>query len=209
MLNRIQLMGEVTSFPTIRFREDGREMATFFLSSIMWKSRTNPQGVDHRFSDTSQKQEEWHQITVYRNSTVKWIKNSLHKGDWVLVEGKLYYMNWKDSSGKKQKSAHIIISHREGQVLFLRRSKSSSLESPQGTEAFSTFTYTEGFSQFDNENALPAFLEVDPMPFLASSNLNEEKAETPYGSASSKDSRHSENSSQTIGETNENPPPIP
>jgi len=105
MLNKVILKGNIGREPKIWLTIDGREIATFSLAtSSSWKD-----------SDGEwQKCTDWHKVTVFRESTVKWIKDILKKGDTVYVEGKLTYQHWTDKFGQKRITPYVVITDREG-----------------------------------------------------------------------------------------------
>lgn len=107
MLNRIVLMGHVGRDPEFKLTKEGKPMATFSMSTKhSWKDNS---GVWHSQTD-------WHQITVYRESTIRWLKTLLRKGDAVYVEGKLTYTAWVDKYKQSRTTTHVDITDREGRV---------------------------------------------------------------------------------------------
>ena len=121
MLNKVILMGNVGRSPHIYLTQEGREVANFSLATtVMWKTK----------GSEWQSATEWHQITVFRESTVRWIKDLIKRGDTVYVEGKLVYQNWTDKYGRPRVTAHIVVSGQDGKVEHLRSSRSNSQNNP-------------------------------------------------------------------------------
>ncbi|OJW46986.1 MAG: hypothetical protein BGO67_09830 [Alphaproteobacteria bacterium 41-28] len=116
MLNKVILQGNVGRIPTIKLTQSGRIIASFFLATNTYlKSRSRENGETEW-----QKCTEWHQITVFRESTVKWIKDALEQGDPLYVEGKLTYHHWADKYGQYHSTSHIVITNGDGQIVHLR-----------------------------------------------------------------------------------------
>lgn len=113
MLNKVILTGNMGRTPKVWLTHDGREIATFYLgTNVSWKDTNNKW----------QTCTEWHRITVFRESTVEWIKDALKKGDSLYVEGKLSYHHWTDKYGQSRLTPHIVVSNREGRIQYLRSS---------------------------------------------------------------------------------------
>lgn len=107
MLNRVTLHGNIGRVPSIALTQDGREIASFSVATTQnWKDE----------SGEWQSATDWHQITVFRESTIRWIKDILKRGDPVCVEGKLTYQQWTDKYGQSRRTSHIVVAGREGRV---------------------------------------------------------------------------------------------
>jgi len=119
MFNRVHLAGHLGHAPEFRTMQNGKEVATLSLATnTLWKA-------DNGGWKT---QTEWHHITIFRQTTIDWIKKTLRKGDQVLIEGKLVYNKWEDKNGQKKCKAHILISDWDGGIQFIRSQKSLSNE---------------------------------------------------------------------------------
>lgn len=128
MLNKTYLIGNLGQAPEIRVMQDGREIASLSLATnSSWKDK---QGEWNQHT-------EWHRVTVFQDFYVSWIKNSVKKGDTLLVEGKLSYSEWEDNKSKtKRKGAHIVVYGREGRIHLMNSSKKgASKESSLSTES--------------------------------------------------------------------------
>ncbi len=111
MLNKVILQGNMGRNPRIDLTQDGREIATFSLAtSTSWRDE---------FGEW-QTCTEWHRIIVFRESTVKWIKGILKKGDSIYVEGKLTYQHWIDTYGQSRLTSYVVVSGNEGRLQYLR-----------------------------------------------------------------------------------------
>ncbi len=113
MLNKVILTGKVGRAPKVCLTQQGKELVTFFLAtSVYWRDE---EGEWQSATD-------WHHIAVFRESTIRWLKDVLKSGDLLLVEGKLAYHPWIDKFGQKRLSSRVVITNREGRVEYLRPS---------------------------------------------------------------------------------------
>lgn len=120
MLNKVILTGNVGRSPEIKVTQDGRTIAVFSLAtSSSWKDATGEW----------QTHTEWHRIIVFRDSTVRWIKDVLKKGDTVYVEGKLTYHQGTDRYGHTRIISHVVIAGQQGCVRYLSSSRTALNES--------------------------------------------------------------------------------
>ncbi len=111
MINKVILKGNVGKDPHVSLDQKGRQIATFSLAtSTTWKDAN---GEWHQHVD-------WHQIVVFRESTARWIKDALKKGDAVYVEGKLTYHQKTDKFNQLRLIPNIVIAGFNGKVEQLR-----------------------------------------------------------------------------------------
>lgn len=107
MLNRVTLQGNIGRAPSIALTQGGREIASFSVATTQnWKDEAGEW----------QSATDWHQVTVFRESTIRWIKEILKRGDPVCVEGKLTYQQWTDKYGQPRRTSHVVVAGREGRV---------------------------------------------------------------------------------------------
>ena len=117
MLNKVILQGNIGRAPKVFLTQEGKEIATFSLAtSTSWKDK----------SGEWQKSTNWHRITVFRQSTIGWIKDILKRGDPVYVEGKLSYHRWTDKFGQERATPHVMVTGREGRIEHFLSSKVTS-----------------------------------------------------------------------------------
>lgn len=121
MLNKIILKGNIGREPEIKVTQEGQTFATFSLSThLTWRDAAGEW----------QTHTDWHRIAVFRDASVKWIKDVLKKGDTVYVEGRLSYNSWKDRYHQTRLTSQVIVENWQGHIEHLRSSKSSSQEEP-------------------------------------------------------------------------------
>jgi single-strand DNA-binding protein len=105
MLNKVILTGNLGNDPELYLTQDGREIVTFSLATNhSWKDETGEW----------QSATDWHQVSVFRESTIRWVKDVLKRGHKVYVEGKLTYQHWTDKFGQKRITPYVVITDREG-----------------------------------------------------------------------------------------------
>lgn len=122
MLNKVTLSGNVERTPKLYLTQDGKEMMTFSLTTTQcWK-------VCSHEDEKSEWQfvTDWHQITVFQENAIQWMKDMLKAGDPVYVEGKLSYPQWKDKYSSSHFTSHIVVTEKDGGVRCLHRSVSFS-----------------------------------------------------------------------------------
>lgn len=99
-MNRVTLMGRVGADPEIRTFQSGEKVANMRLAtSERWKDK-----------QTGEKKEatEWHTVAVF-GPVAEVVEKYVHKGDQILVEGKLQTRKWQDQSGQDRYSTEVVV----------------------------------------------------------------------------------------------------
>ncbi len=157
MLNKVILKGNVGRAPKVFLTQEGKKIVSFSLATkISWKDK----------SGEWQSTTDWHRVTVFRKSTMRWIKDLLKQGDPVRVEGKLTYQQWTDKYGQPRLTPHVVVSGYGGKVESLKLLGSN----PQDNEMIAE-TGQEG-----TPSHIPSSLTEEERPCSPSSN----KGEIPY-----------------------------
>lgn len=96
--NRVQLIGHVGADPEIKNAQNGSKLAQVrvatterYQSNGAWKEDT-----------------QWHRLTMWEKLAEK-AENQLHKGSFVLVEGKILYRTYADAQGQTRYSTEIRV----------------------------------------------------------------------------------------------------
>src|SRR5437868_7368015 len=99
-LNRVQLIGNLTRDPELRYTPNGNAVCTFGLA-------TNRNWT----TDSGEKREEvdFHRIVAW-NKLAELCSQFLVKGRKVYVEGRLSTRNWTGQDGQQKSTTEIIIS---------------------------------------------------------------------------------------------------
>jgi len=100
-INKIILLGRVGKEPEIRTMNNGNEVAIFNLAtSETWKDK-----------QTGQKKEstEWHRVVIYSKGLVGIVKQYVHKGSKLYLEGTLRTKKFKDKQGADKTFTEITL----------------------------------------------------------------------------------------------------
>lgn len=109
-MNKVTLQGNAGRDPQVLLTQSGKEIMTFSLAtSTSWK------GSDGEW----QTHTDWHRVTVFKRSTLSWLKTHLKKGSKIYLEGTLSYHEWKDKYGQSRVTSHVIITGQDGKVIVL------------------------------------------------------------------------------------------
>ena len=97
MLNRVEIMGRLTSDPELRATSSGTFVTSFSIATD--SDYKNPQG---------EKVTDFFDVVAWRN-TAEFISKHFSKGRMIIVAGRLKTETWDDTStGKKRKSTKIV-----------------------------------------------------------------------------------------------------
>ena len=97
MLNKIIIMGRMTSDPELRHTGSGTPVASFTLA------------VDRDFSgkDGGEKETDFIDCVAWR-STAEFVGKYFSKGRMAVASGRLQIRNWTDKEGNKRRSAEVL-----------------------------------------------------------------------------------------------------
>lgn len=101
-LNKVMIIGNIGHEPELRTMPNGSAVATISVAtSETWKDKA---------TGAKQERTEWHQI-VFFNKLAEIVRDYLHKGSKVYVEGQLRTKKWQDKqTGETKYSTQIIAS---------------------------------------------------------------------------------------------------
>ena len=99
-LNKVMLLGNLGKNPETRTLESGTVMCRFPLATTeTYKSRKSGEKTSHT---------EWHNIVLWRG-LAEVADKYLHKGDKVLIEGRIRSRSWEDKeSGQMRYITEIL-----------------------------------------------------------------------------------------------------
>lgn len=96
--NRVELIGNLTRDPELRYTPNGAAVATFGLA-------TNRSYV----SEGERKEEaDFHKIVAW-NKLAELCNQLLKKGSRVFISGRLQYREWETQDGQKRRDAEIVL----------------------------------------------------------------------------------------------------
>ena len=114
-LNKVILIGNLGKEPEIRTLETGAVMCRFPIATTeVFKNRENGEKNKHT---------EWHNIVLW-GGLAEVAENYLHKGDKVLIEGRIRSRSWKE----KESNQIRYITEIRGSQMQMLGSINSSLE---------------------------------------------------------------------------------
>ncbi len=152
-VNKVTLLGNVGQNPDIHSTQDGREIANLSLA-------TSDKWTDKR---TGEKRErtEWHRVVIFSEGLVKVVKNYVHKGSKLYVEGKLQTRKWTDKEGVERYSTEIVLQGYQAQIVMLDRKQDNSNQSDFNSQDYK--------NQSGTSSARPSAVqekEEEPKPLL-------------------------------------------
>ena len=98
-LNRVQLIGNLTRDPELRYTPTGAAVCTFSLATN--RSWTSDNGEKHEEAD-------FHRIVAW-NKLAELCNQFLTKGRKVYVEGRLTTRNWTGQDGSQKSTTEVVI----------------------------------------------------------------------------------------------------
>lgn len=114
MLNKITLCGRLGADVELRYTQSGKAVATFNIAVER----------DGRGTGT-----DWITIVAW-NETAKFAETYFHRGDPILVTGRLQMRSWEDKTGGKRVSAEVVADR----LYFVPAAKSESTGTQQYSE---------------------------------------------------------------------------
>jgi single-strand DNA-binding protein len=135
MFNHVTLVGRLGRDPEIRRTTSGDAVATMSVAT------------SERWSDkvTGEKKErtEWTRVVIFNDAMVtKFVEPHVHKGDLVLVHGKLQTRKWQDQSGADRYSTEVVLTTFGGELKLL--DKNEGRPAPSESDYGTTKTQTNG-----------------------------------------------------------------
>ncbi len=98
-LNKVMLIGNLGADPEVRYSPNGMAVANVRLA-------TNESWRDKESGET-QERTEWHRI-VFFGRLAEVVKEYLHKGSQIYIEGRLQTRKWQDKDGQDRYSTEIV-----------------------------------------------------------------------------------------------------
>lgn len=98
--NKVQLIGNIGSDPTVRKTESGRKWARFSVAT----SETYRNTKGEKITET-----QWHQLMAWgKNAEIA--EEHFRKGSHLVVEGKLINRSYLDRQGNKKYVTEVLVS---------------------------------------------------------------------------------------------------
>lgn len=97
MLNKITVMGRLTKDVELRHTQSGLAVASFSIACDR----------DYAGRDGGEKQVDFIDIVAWRQKG-EFVSKYFHKGDSILVDGRLQMRDWMDKDGNKRRAFEVI-----------------------------------------------------------------------------------------------------
>lgn len=119
-MNRIMLLGRLTRDPEIRYTPSGACVAQFTMA------------VDRPYTKDGSREADFIPCVTW-GKTSETIGNYVHKGQRLLVEGRLQIRSYDAKDGSKRWVTEVIVNHAE---FIERKEQTSQQPAPQSMEGF-------------------------------------------------------------------------
>jgi len=98
-INKVILIGNLGNDPDVRYTQSGDAIANVSLAtSETWKDKNTGE---------PQERTEWHRV-VFFGKVAEIVKDYLHKGSKIYVEGQLRTRKWQDKDGQDRYSTEVV-----------------------------------------------------------------------------------------------------
>ena len=99
MLNSISIAGRLSKDPELRTTQSGVSVASFTVA------------VERDFSAQGQQREvDWFDCVAWRQGG-EFVSKYFHKGDMIIVTGRMQSRDWTDNQGNKRRNWEIQVDH--------------------------------------------------------------------------------------------------
>ena len=96
MLNRVTLHGRLGKDVELRRTSNGTVVASWSIA------------VDRDYkADGAERETDWFDITAWRG-TAEFAERNFHRGDQMIVSGRLQVRSWTDKDGNKRKAVEVL-----------------------------------------------------------------------------------------------------
>jgi single-strand DNA-binding protein len=109
-LNSVSLIGNVGKDPEIRAFTNGGEVANLSLATTeMWKAKDGEK----------REATEWHRVAIFSEGLVNVVRNYVHKGSKLYVQGKLQTRKYTDKDGVERFSTEVVLQGFDAKLVLL------------------------------------------------------------------------------------------
>ena len=99
-INKVILIGNLGNEPDVRYMPSGDPVANVSLAtSEAWKDKNTGE---------MQERTEWHRV-VFFGKVAEVVKDYLHKGSKIYVEGKLRTRKWQGQDGQDRYTTEVVV----------------------------------------------------------------------------------------------------
>lgn len=104
-MNKVILIGNIGGEPELRNLQDGTPVANVRMATTK-KGYTTQSGT--QVPDKT----EWHSL-IFRRKQAELVKQYVHKGDKLAIEGEIQYREYTDKDGQKREKTDIVVTSME------------------------------------------------------------------------------------------------
>jgi len=99
-VNKVMLLGNLGADPDVRYTPSGDAVANVRLAtSESWKDKN---------TGAPQERTEWHRIVMF-GKLAEIVKQYLHKGSKIYVEGKQHTRKWQGQDGQDRYTTEVVV----------------------------------------------------------------------------------------------------
>jgi single-strand DNA-binding protein len=156
-VNKVIIVGNVGNQPEIRVTQiSGEEIATFSLAtSERWKDKN---------SGEQKEKTDWHRVVVFSSGLVKIIKEYVHKGSKLYIEGKLRTREYEDEAGVKRYTTEVVLTSYGGTLVLLDSKKDNTGFSGMNEGKNNNLRYDQK-KELDDSDVVEDDINHDDVPF--------------------------------------------
>lgn len=114
-LNKVTLIGNVGIEPEIKTTQAGKELARLSIA-------TNETWKDKLIGEKKEKTE-WHRVVIFSPGLVEVVKNYIHKGSKLYIEGSLQTRKWVDEQSHERYTTEIVLQSFNSHLVMLDSKK--------------------------------------------------------------------------------------
>ena len=122
-VNKVILVGNLGRDPEIRTMQNSNRVANLSLA-------TSERWFDKQANEKREKTE-WHRVVIFDEKLIDVVKQYVHKGSKLYLEGQLQTRKWTDQSGVEKYSTEVVLQRFRG-VLTMLDSKGDTGGAPGG-----------------------------------------------------------------------------
>jgi len=110
-VNKVILVGNLGRDPEIRTMQNSNRVANLSLA-------TSERWFDKQANEKREKTE-WHRVVIFDEKLIDVVKQYVHKGSKLYLEGQLQTRKWTDQSGVEKYSTEVVLQRFRGVLTML------------------------------------------------------------------------------------------
>ena len=156
-INKVILVGHVGGDPEIRTTQDGKELAKFSLATTdSWKDKVTGERKDRT---------EWHRVVVFSQGLAQVVKNYVHKGSKLYIEGSLQTRKYAGEDGIERYTTEVVLQGFSSNLTMLDKKEGDNVAvSSAASTVSASATVPNAPEEGKKSNAIADLLD-DEVPF--------------------------------------------